>query len=305
MGKIIIANAPVSWGIFEAAFGEMKQKPYHEVLDEISRAGYEGTELGPYGYLPAEPEILARELEKRNMKLGSSFVPISLEEEEKIQDSVNEAIKVGRLLVSQCVKEIIIADDGNEMREKHAGFIAPDRSQSWTDREWKIVEKSLKILAETLKSELGMKIVIHHHAGTFIETPWEIEKLLSITNEVNLLLDTGHYVYGGGDPVDCLEKFGKRIKYIHFKDILMDKLENIRKERMDMRTAWKTGVFCELGKGCVDFKRIVEILKKTDYSGWIVVEQDVIPQENGSIYPDPYESAKRSREYLQKLGLRT
>ena len=72
-----VGNAPVSWGVYEA---DRPNPPFARVLDEIAAAGYEGTELGPYGYLPTEADALARELRARKLGLGSSFVPLRLED---------------------------------------------------------------------------------------------------------------------------------------------------------------------------------------------------------------------------------
>ena len=73
--SIRVGNAPVSWAVYEA---DRPNPPFARVLDQIAEAGYEGTELGPYGYLPTSAEALAAELSKRHLALGSSFVPLPL-----------------------------------------------------------------------------------------------------------------------------------------------------------------------------------------------------------------------------------
>ena len=73
-----VGNAPVSWAVYEA---DRPNPPFASVLDEIASAGYEGTELGPYGYLPTDPRELAKELAMRGLSLGSSFVPLPLEDQ--------------------------------------------------------------------------------------------------------------------------------------------------------------------------------------------------------------------------------
>lgn len=299
MKRIRIGNAPVSFGVFEASFGNTKQMRWQHVLDAIKEAGYEGTELGPYGYLPTEPEVLDRELKARGLSLASSFVPVRLSDPNARKDGVDECLKVGRLLATQGVKEVIVADAGDENRVRMAGM----NPLGWNEEEWRVAITNLEAIADALSNELGMKVVVHHHAGTYIETPSECQHLLEMTEKVDLLLDTGHYVYGGGDPVDAVQRFGNRIRYVHFKDVDPSKLEWIRNTKIDMKTAWRKGVFVPLGRGCVDFARILDGLYKLDYQGWIIVEQDVVADQDGKLSPDPFECAKESREFLKGLGL--
>ena len=115
---------------------------------------------------------------------------------------------------------------------------------------------------------------------------------------VGLCLDTGHYTYGGGDPLEALRRYRDRIWHVHFKDCHPDVAARARAEGWDYFQAVRHGVFCELGQGMVDFPAIVDELKSGGYDGWIVVEQDVLP-EMGS----PLASARRNREYLRSLGL--
>jgi inosose dehydratase len=147
-----------------------------------------------------------------------------------------------------------------------------------------------------------MRIVVHHHAGTFVETPEEIARLLSAT-EVDLLLDTGHCVYGGGDPLDLLQRHPTRIRYLHYKDIDVDKLAWIRTESIDMDRAWRANVFVPLGQGSIDFPSITNYLRGCEYKGWIIVEQDVVLGDDGEAPFDLLECAKQSRTYLKGLGL--
>src|SRR5512132_74211 len=96
--RIVVGNAPVSWGVYEA---DRPNPPFARVLDEIAAAGYEGTELGPYGYLPTAPAALAEELRRRRLTLGSSFVPLPLEDASRRPQSVKASLDVARLLATQ------------------------------------------------------------------------------------------------------------------------------------------------------------------------------------------------------------
>jgi inosose dehydratase len=121
---------------------------------------------------------------------------------------------------------------------------------------------------------------------------------------VGLLLDTGHYVYGGGDPLELLERHGGRVGYVHLKDARGAELQHVRATDVPMDEAWRRGVFCPLGEGVVDFPRVVEALRGLGYGGWVIVEQDVVPDAEGRLRPDPEGSAVRSREFLrERCGL--
>jgi inosose dehydratase len=294
-----VGNAPVSWGVYEA---DRPNPPFAQVLDAIARAGYEGTELGPYGYLPTEPGSLGRELAARGLGLGSSFVPIPLEDESGREAALAHALQVARLLASQGVQELIVADDEDAHRARIAGRVT-NGNAGWSDAQWRAAAGTLDALARRLHDELGMSVVVHHHAGTFVETPAEVDRLLAETDpaRVGLLLDTGHYVYGGGDPLELLETHGPRVRYVHLKDVRGSELQRVRSSDVTMDEAWRRGVFCPLGEGVVDFPRVVEALRARGYEDWLIVEQDVVPDEQGRLRPDPFESAAHSRAFLRQM----
>ena len=303
LNRIRVGNAPVSWGVYEA---DRPTPPFARVLDEIAAAGYEGTELGPYGYLPTTPEALAAELRQRNLGLGSSFVPLPLEDGSRRAQAVESALAVGRLLATQGVGEVIIADDEDARRTRIAGRVPADGSAGWTDAQWREVVKTLDTVAAALRDQLGMRVVVHHHAGTFVETPAEIERLLAETDPdlVGLLLDTGHAAYGGSDPVEIAARHAARIRYVHLKDVAGAELDHVRRSAIPMEEAWKRGVFCALGEGVVEFPRVVDALRGKGYAGWMIVEQDVVPDAQGRLVPDPADSARKSRAYLREsVGL--
>jgi len=293
-----VGNAPVSWGVYEA---DRPNPPFGVVLDAIADAGYAGTELGPYGYLPTTPEALDRELKSRRLALGSSFVALPLEDAAHRGRSVDHALQVARLLKTQGVGELIVADDEDPARARIAGRVPADGSAGWSERSWTEAVATLQAVARAVRDVLGMRVVVHHHAGTFLETPQEIERLLEQTDAetVGLLLDTGHAVYGGADPLEIVRRHGARVRYVHLKDAQRALVERVRATEIPMQEAWARGVFCPLGEGVVDFPALIEALRGAGYAGWLVVEQDVVPDAQGRLNPDPFESARRSRAFLR------
>jgi inosose dehydratase len=288
-------TAPVSWGIFEVE-GISSQQPYNEVLDEMQRAGYNGTELGPYGYFPTEPENLMAELSARDLQLVSAFVPIPLAEPKRHAAGFDEALRVANLLAASGARLIVLADVMTKSRMAVAGSVNEQRD-GMNDEQWQCAAQILTRVTEACR-ELGLDSVFHHHAGTYIETPREIERLCEAVDErlLGLCLDTGHYFYGGGDPVEVVRKYGSRIRHLHLKDVQPPVLETVRREGVDFIEAVRRGVFCELGDGAVDFPKVIESLTTNGFTGWAIVEQDTDVSQEGV---DPFASAVRSRQYLR------
>jgi inosose dehydratase len=306
--EIIVGNAPVSWGVYEAQAlpGQPANPAWTSVIDAIRSAGYAATELGPYGYLPTEKGALADALVSRGLRLGSSFCAVALEDPSKRASAVEHCLKVAALLSSQGVSHLIVADDEDPRRTEIAGRVRADGAQGWSDSQWQSAGRTLNAIGEAVQQRFGMSVVVHHHAGTYIETPAEIARMLAETNaqNVGLLIDTGHATYGGGDACALLEQHGDRVRYVHYKDVTKDGLELVRLTQISMQDAWKKGVFCALGTGAVDFARFTRMLRDRKYRGLVIVEQDVVPDAQGRLVPDPFECAKASRRFLRDtLGL--
>jgi inosose dehydratase len=195
---------------------------------------------------------------------------------------------------------LVLADALDERRMAIAGRVDSEPASMLTSAEWKTVAETCHTIAKECRS-MGLKTVFHHHVGSFIETPEEILRLCELTDPqlLGICLDTGHYVYGGGDPLEAFDLFGSRIQYLHFKDINREALENVRREKLGFVEGVRRGVFCSLGNGCVDFPKIVKRLNQMKYHGWIVFEQDVdAGYYNG---PTPLEAATESRLYIQRI----
>jgi inosose dehydratase len=194
----------------------------------------------------------------------------------------------------------VLADDNGSVpqRTKNAGRVTPDMGLS--PEEWKTFAEGANLVAAEVKAKTGLRTVFHHHCAGYVETPEEIDQLMALTDPslVGLVLDMGHYKFGGGDPLSALKKHQSRIWHIHFKDCHPELAAKSKTEGWDYFQSVGSGVFCELGKGAVDFAAIVAELKNQQYSGWIVVEQDVLPGMG-----NPKVCAQRNRDYIKSLGL--
>ena len=300
--KIKVANAPCSWGVLEFEF-EGKAAGYEQVLNEIAETGYAGTELGDWGFMPTNPSELKTEVAKRNLNLLGAFVPVAFADEVAHEEGVEQALKTAGLMHDAGYKDafIVLADNNGtiDYRTKNAGRI--NGQGGLTGDQMKTFATGVEKIAKAVKEKYGMRTVFHHHAAGYIETPQEIEALLELTSPdlVGLCFDTGHYRFGGGkNPLSFLEKHWDRVWHVHFKDFAPEVASISAANEWDYFQSVKHGVFCELGKGVVDFKAVKDFLEKKNYSGWIVVEQDVLPGMG-----DPKECAAANRKYLQTIGL--
>ena len=295
---IRVATAPVSWGILEVE-GWGKQRPYGEILDEMVQAGYSGTELGPYGFLPTDPNELKNALAKRNLPLLGAFVGLPLARAAQHDAALQSVLEVARLLASAGAPYLVLADEMSPARMAVSGSVDEARD-GMNAGAWDGAARLLDRVARTGR-ELGLSSVFHHHAGTFIETPGEVERLLGMTDPqlLGLCLDTGHYFYGGGDPVDLARKHGARVRHLHLKDVRPSVLNQVRREKIPYLDAVRMGVFCELGQGGVNLTGVIRELVSAGFDGWAVFEQDVDTTQPGC---NALESATRSRSYLRKAA---
>jgi inosose dehydratase len=298
---IKVANAPCSWGVLEFEL-EGEAAGYTQVLNEIAGTGYEGTELGDWGFMPTDPARLSNEIHSRGLTLLGAFVPVMLKDPRAHASGIEVAVRTARLLaeVEGELPFIVLADDNGKSPERtqNAGRILPELGLS--EVEWSIFAEGAEKVAGAVKKETGLRTVFHHHCAGYVERPDEVDMLMEFTDPslLGLCLDTGHYRFGGGDPIAGLRAHKDRIWHVHFKDCHPGIAERSRAEKWDYFTSVQKGIFCELGKGEVDFPLIKSELEKIGYDGWIVVEQDVLPGMGM-----PRESAQRNRDYLTSIGL--
>ncbi len=312
MSRFKLGNAPCSWGTIEGTGTENERVPYTQMLDELVGAGYAGTELGDYGFMPTDAATLRAALETRNLTMLGAYVDVALADPAALTKGHERVLTVARLLESVAdlgdpdwKPYLVLADvhSHDPVRFQNAGRVAPEMALSDADME--TFADNANALAQAVRDDTGLRTVFHHHCAGFVETPAEIARFLDLTDPrlLGLVFDTGHYLYGSGgyDPdtvTEGLERFRERIWYVHFKDLEPTLATTARRAGWDYKTAVGRGVFCELGAGCIDFREVTARLQSSEYEGWITVEQDMLPGMG-----TPKESAARNREFLRVLGL--
>ncbi len=300
--NIKIANAPCSWGVLEFDL-EGKALGYEQVLDELCETGYIGTELGDWGFMPTNPQELQNEIQKRNLQLLGAFVPVALSNEAAHEDGIDRALKTAGLMHGAGYTNafIVLADENGSVANRTQKAGRTTAEDSLPDELMKVFAAGANKLAKSVKDKYGMRTVFHHHCAGYIETPAEIEALMDNTDPslLGLCFDTGHFSFGQGtNHTAFMEKYWDRIWHVHFKDFSPSVAADAAKNNWNYFEAVSHGVFCELGKGNVDFKQVAAFLEEKNYDGWVVVEQDVLPGMG-----NPKKCAKNNREYLLSIGV--
>jgi inosose dehydratase len=303
LNEISVANAPCSYGAFEITVGVLPDVPDAErVLAAIAAAGYEGTELGPPGYL-GDTETLRERFQRHGLALAGGYIPLRFSEPKHWDDDLQAMNATLDLFAAANGDDVraVLADAGSDERVQFPGRAASDRSIGLDDDGWKRLSEGVARAADLARGR-GFEPTFHHHTATFVEAPWEIERVLELT-DVGLLLDTGHLALGGGDPAQALRDWGDRINHVHVKDVRNDVLAGVIEDRADMPEAWRRGVFCELGTGDVDLDAFFAELERSGYRGWLVVEQDMVPQSPQDA-ANAVASQERNRAWLrERVGL--
>jgi inosose dehydratase len=268
----------------------------------MAQAGYAGTELGDWGFMPTEAAVLRDEVGARGLAMVGAFVTARLADPRAVERSLRTAVLTAQLLSAASDESafIVLSDEptADPDRTRMAGRVRP--ASGLTEQQWDDAARGVERIARAVRDEGGLRTVFHHHCAGFVETPDDIDALLQRTDPalVGLCLDTGHATYGSGTPEDLLSRYRARVWHVHFKDCEPRVAARARAEQWDYPTALGHGVFCELGHGSVDFAGLLRQLQTSAYDGWVVVEQDVLPSMGA-----PLESARRNRQYLRNLGV--
>jgi inosose dehydratase len=303
LAGVSLANAPVSYGAFEITVGIDPHVPDPlTLLDWVADAGYVGIDLGPVDYL-GTVETLAERLSERGLRLAGGYLELPFSEPERLADMTGELDALldifDSVRGSTPAARPTLADAGSPTRSRFPGRAALDRSVSLDDAGWKRFAEGLARTLEHCRGR-GFEPTFHHHTATYIEAQWEIERMLELS-DVGLCLDTGHLLLGRGDPLRAIRDWAERINQVHLKDASRAKLEEIVAEAAPVQEIWRRKAFCALGDGDIDIEGVLDALSEIDYSGWLVIEQDVLPDPANP--GQPALDQQRNREYLRAHGL--
>ena len=283
-----LAGAPISWGVCEANGWGYQLSP-ERVLTEMRECGITATELGPDGYLPQNASELASVLRGHDLSLCGAFVPIVLHKPDRLAASYERAKRQADVLAQLNAENFVLAtpaEDGDY-----------DNRDAMSAEAKAVFAESLPAIAEIAKS-FGLQMVVHPHAGTMFETPDDLEFLLGET-DVNLCLDTGHVVVGGGSPLDIARKAGTRVKHVHLKDCDAKAAARIQNKTSTYSAEVKAGMYKPLGQGDAQIAEVLKYLDSIQYSGKLVLEQDVMLAVEPQLGEGPIEAVRQSIAFLK------
>lgn len=293
---IRIGNAPCSWGI---EFPSDPSYPtWQSVLDQCAGAGYKGIELGPIGYMPEDPAILAPALAELDLEIIGGVVFRPFHDLSKWDDVMDASVRTCKALVAHGAQHLVLIDSISPRRAPTAG--RADEAEQMDKAEWTAFRDRITTIAKLGTEEYGLTVGMHAHAGGFLDFEPELERMLDEVDDsiLKICFDTGHHSYAGFDPVAFMDRYIDRISYMHFKDIDPAVKADVVANRTDFYEACGKGIFCNLGQGDVDFPAVRQRLLDAGFEGWCTVEQDCDPSMPGT----PLEDARANRKYLQSIG---
>ncbi len=278
-----VASAPVSFGVDEIIVDDAWMPGPDDMLDWMVDIGFEGTELGPPGFLGDATQLHER-LSSRGLQLVGAFLP----------QHFPDGSRTFAILCDHFDEPERLAFSGR-IAEHPEAWLPPQRFES--------LVANLHRAAEICRRE-GFEVVLHPHAGTYVETADEIARVMDRLDPslLGLCLDTGHFRFGGADPTRAVDDYHELIRHVHIKDCRTKVMDDVKAEGKGLEEALSRGVFCQLGLGDSGIDSVMEALRRYDYTGWLVVEQDQFLRASDT--PESVVAVQRAnREYLRQFGI--
>ncbi len=295
--KIKLGAAPIAWTNDDLPdLG--KENSFEQCISEMALAGYQGSEIGTK--YPKDLQVLKKHLDLRNLVICNAWFSANILKDG--EEAAIDAFIKHRDFIYELGARVIGASEQSRSIQGKRNVPVFGGKPCWTDEEWEKVIPVFNRMGD-LAAEKGMKFGIHHHMGTEIETPAEVDRLMDMANDnVHLVFDTGHFMFSQGNfeaGPKILEKYIGRTAHIHLKDIRMNVYEKVKAENYSFLDAVYAGVFTVPGDGDYDFKSTFDIVKKSDYEGWIVVEAEQDPAKANA-----FEYALIARKFIREnLGI--
>ena len=296
LSRIRIGSAPDSWGVWFP--DDPHQVPWQSFLDEVSASGYEWIELGPYGYLPTDPAVLTGETRRRGLKVSAGTVFTGLHRGPEVWESTwRHVAGVAELTHAMGAEHLVVIPAF--WRDDKTGTVLEDRTL--TPAQWRDLTHQTERLAHEVRERYDLKVVVHPHADTHIDSEQNVTRFLDATDSdlVSLCLDTGHYAYCGGDNVKLIETYGERIGYLHLKQVDPDVLAEVRAHEVPFGPAVARGVMCEPPRGVPALEPVLAAAQRLGVDLFAIVEQDMYPCSPET--PQPI--ARRTRAFLRSCGV--
>jgi inosose dehydratase len=295
--KLHLGTAPDSWGVWNAGLDPL-QTPWSRYLDEVEAAGYRYSELGPFGYLPADPGIIREEYAKRGLTLTGGTVFAALHKgKDALAQAKNDCDAEMAVIGPNGAKHLVILPEG--FTDFDGNLTA---SPTLTDDEWTSLNTGMSELGKYVTDKHGATLVFHTHADSHVGTQEEIERFLDGTDPetVQLCLDTGHVAYCGADNLKLIADYPDRVQYVHLKQVDRAIAARVREEKLGFAPAVRLGAMVEPPLGEPDMVTLLAALAGLDRDLFCIVEQDMYPCD----FDRPLPIATRTYDYLRTCGMK-
>jgi len=296
LSRLKLGTAPDSWGVWFPT--DPHQVSWQQYLDELPKAGYVWTELGPFGFLPQDPERLRDELGQRGLQLcgGTMFAGLH-HGEDAFKQAVEDCGALARVLTPLGARHLVLLPP--QYTDMHTGeLVEPAELEP---EQWNNLVTGMNRLGRALADDFGVSLVFHPHIDSHVATEDDVGRLCEDTDPayVNLCLDTGHLAYCGADNIAIIQRYPDRIRYVHLKQFDPAVLERVRRENLPFSDAVKLGAMVEPPYGKPEMPPLLDTLAALDRDLFCVIEQDLYPVE-----PDiPLPIGARTAGYFVACGL--
>lgn len=286
-----VGSAPISWGICEVP-GWGAQLPVERVLREMVELDLTATELGSIGYLPTDPDELRTLLDRFGMELTGGFNALCLHDATRTDDMLARAAASANRLAAAGATHFVtcaVSDPDDWQRPE------------LTDADWTTLFTNLGRI-DDLCRERGLVQAFHPHVDAVVETAPEIQRVLDSTT-VGFVLETGHMLIGGMDPLAFAVDHVDRVVLVHLKDVNVELIEPLNRDELTLMQAVQAGIFPPLGDGGAPIAEVVRALEGSGYQGRYVIEQDAALTDGLPADGDgPVRDVRSSVAYLQSVA---
>lgn len=267
---------------------------FEQCVSEIALAGFEGCSVGHK--FPTDIPTLKKELGMRGLQVSEPWVSLYFTANDMADLTIEAFRQQIKFITAMGGERIVVAELGGSVHQLADVAVLPNKAV-FDDEQWTRLVDGLHEVGK-LTQEAGLDLCYHHHVGSGVQTRAEVDRLMEATDPelVHLLLDTGHLLWGGDDPLDLARAHADRIRHVHLKDIRAAVMAEAVERRWSFYDGMMAGVFTVPGDGCIDFPPILQTLADAGYAGWFSVEA-----EQDARKANPLEYAMKARAYLREV----
>ena len=251
---------------------QLKERPttLWQMLDAVKTAGFQGVEFTNNTGVEwlNDPERVQKELKARDLKLVALTIA---------RNGYTDPLKYD--------SDMRLIETAIKFLKKFPGTYLTLTGATHSDQKnWKVhLDQAIKLYNEAAekahKNSIRCCIHPHSHHGSLLQTEEQYDYLFAnLTKNAGWCPDVGHIVRGGQDLITCLDRYFKYIVYCHMKDV-------------DKADEWQV-----LGKGKIDYKGFFSWLKKHNFDGWLVAEE-----ESKLAWKDPLIANIENMKYLKRI----